>query len=753
MFSSEDFFNNKKRELGVSLNKVQKEAVLNNHGQLLLLASPGSGKTTTIIMKIGYLIEVMGVNPSRIKAVTFSKASANDMKERFKRFFPELPTVDFSTIHSLSFQIVREYFYQNRIDYQLIEGKVDSETQKNGYNGQELNKKKILRQIYKSENNEAITEDVLEELITYITYIKNKLLPEEHWNITSCKIPNKEMIAKHYEYYKKNGTDKLLLDYDDMLTIANEVLENEKTLLTIYQEKYDFVLTDESQDTSLVQHSIIEKLVQKHKNLCVVADEDQSIYSWRGAEPKYLLNFKKVYPKAKILMMLQNYRSSRDIVDVANIFIKQNKERYDKNMFTENPVYKPIKLKTLNNYNLQPQYLVDHILKIGNYHDVAVLYRNNISSILLMDSFDRANIPFYMKDSDNLFFNHWVVQDILNFMRFSFDLRRTDVFERIYSKFNSYITKSQMEELKKINNNHSVFDNLLTMNSLKEYQKSIIKKFKDSYTKINNASPKNVIQIIRNDLGLERVLKDRSKKYGNNFENLVDILDTLEMISNSTNTLVEFANRLKHLESIMKASKFNKGKNAVFFSTFHSSKGLEFKTVYMIDLINGVIPSKSNKEKSGESQNIIEEKEIVDLEEEKEEEVRLFYVGMTRAKKNLELITYTKKFNKEVEQSEFLDQVNKVINPFDYTIPKSIPIQTTVDKGLKKELKRKIPSNSDAIKNKTVLNVGIKVKHRVFGTGEIIECTDEVLEIRFQKYSKKLQISMCLELGLIELAD
>ncbi|MCK1997512.1 ATP-dependent helicase [Psychrobacillus psychrodurans] len=752
MFSSEDFFNNKKRELGVSLNKVQKEAVLNNHGQLLLLASPGSGKTTTIIMKIGYLIEVMGVDPSRIKAVTFSKASANDMKERFKRFFPKLPTVDFSTIHSLAFQIVREYFYHNRIDYQLIEGKVNSETQKNGYIGQELNKKKILRQIYKSENNEAITEDVLEELITYITYIKNKLLPEEHWNITSCKISNKEIIAKHYEYYKKNGADKLLLDYDDMLTIANEVLENEKTLLTIYQEKFDFVLTDESQDTSLVQHSIIEKLVQKHKNLCVVADEDQSIYSWRGAEPKYLLNFNKVYPEAKILMMLQNYRSSKDIVDVANTFIKQNKERYEKNMFTENPVYKPIKLKTLSNYNLQPQYLVDQILKIEKYQDVAVLYRNNISSILLMDSFDRSNIPFYMKDSDNLFFNHWVVEDILNFMRLSFDLKRTDVFERIYSKFNGYITKAQIEELKKVNNNHSVFDNLLTLNNLKEYQKSIIKKFKDSYTKINNASPKSVIQIIRNDLGLERVLKDRSKKNGYNFENIIDILNTLEMISNSTNTLVEFANRLKHLETKMKASKFNKDKNAVIFSTFHSSKGLEFKTVYMIDLINGIIPSKSNQEESGESQNIIEEKEIVDLEEEKEEEVRLFYVGMTRAKYNLELITYTKKFNKAVEQSEFLEQVNKVVNPFDNTIPKTILIPTTINKGLNKDLKTKIPTNPNAIKNKAVLNVGIKVKHRVFGTGEIIACTDEVLEIRFLKYSKKLQISTCLELGLIELA-
>lgn len=455
-----DFFTKKKNELGVILNDVQKEAVLTNDGPLLLLASPGSGKTTTIIMKIGYLIEVLGVDPSRIKAVTFSRASAKDMEERFQRFFPNLPLVDFSTIHSLAYRVVREYFAKQRIDYQLIEGTNEG-----------LNKKMILRNLYKSINNEPITEDQLEELITFISYIKNKLIPENEWGSVGIKIPKKEEIIKRYETFKNSGTPKLLLDFDDMLIIANQVLENNQDILSRYQQRYDYVLTDESQDTSLVQHYIIEKLVNKHQNLCVVADEDQSIYSWRGAEPEYLLDFKQIYPNAKILMMVQNYRSTKDIVEVANKFIQQNKKRYNKNMFTNNPPHKPIKIKTLQDYKLQSNYLIKQISKMDNLQDVAILYRNNSSAILLLDAFEKANIPFYMKDVDNRFFHHWVVEDIKNFMRLSYNTSRVDVFERIYSKFNGYLKLSQMEELKRVRNNESVFDNLLSFVKLEEYQK------------------------------------------------------------------------------------------------------------------------------------------------------------------------------------------------------------------------------------------------------------------------------------------
>jgi len=420
-----DFFEQKSTEIGVSLNDVQQQAVRHTEGALLLLASPGSGKTTTLIMRIGYLIEVKGVRSKRIKAVTFSRASAQDMRERFNRFFPSLhhETPDFSTIHSLAFEVAREHFHNRRISYRMIESHTETEAIP-------LTKTRILRDLYRSINGDNITDDQMEDLTSYISFIKNKLIPLDKLSLAKCDVPKAEMIFKEYESFKQSGTAQLLVDYDDMLTIANEAFSEDRHLLSRYQQRYDYVMTDESQDTSLVQHAIIEKLVLGHGNLCVVADDDQSIYTWRAAEPQYLLDFKLVYPDATILKMEQNYRSSPNIVDVANRFIKRNKNRYDKNMFTLNPQHRPITITQLPDYKYQAKYVVDKILGIDDLEETAILYRNNSSSIMLMNALDRAGIPFYMKDGDNRFFSHWVVEDILNFMRMTFNDKRPDILEK-----------------------------------------------------------------------------------------------------------------------------------------------------------------------------------------------------------------------------------------------------------------------------------------------------------------------------------
>ncbi|MRG84997.1 ATP-dependent helicase [Salinibacillus xinjiangensis] len=728
MTTGEKFFNRKIKDIGVSLNSVQKQAVLHTEGPLLLLASPGSGKTTTIIMRIGYLLEVLGVDPVRVKAVTFSKASANDMKDRFQSFFPGLPSIDFSTIHSLAFQVVREYFWRNDVAYKLIEGEV----------GFELNKKMVLRRIFQSVNEENITDDQLEELTTYISFIKNRMLPEEKWSSVESDVPKAVEIFKQYEDFKKSHANQLLVDYDDMLTIANRALDENIKMRRKYQQKYDYFLTDESQDTSLVQHSIIEKLVEEHRNLCVVADDDQSIYTWRAAEPQYLLDFQKVYPEAKILKMEQNYRSSKEIVEIANRFIKRNKNRYDKNMFTKNPDKKPVELVSLTDYKGQATYLAEEISRLENYEDNAILYRNNSSSITLIDAFEQAKIPFYMKDSDNRFFSHWVVQDMMNFMRLAFDVRRTDVFERIYGKFNWFLSRQHMAQLKRMGNNESVFDNLIQFSDLKDFQRLKVKKGKKIFSEMKDMSPTQAIRAIRSDLGYEEVLKDMSKRLGFNKENLLDILNTLEEISKSVDGVIEFGKRIKHLDALMKSSKFNKHENAVTFSTFHSSKGLEFSRVYMIDLIEGVIPAQSDIESKKEG-----------IMEPMEEAVRLFYVGMTRAKEHLELITYQMKYGKKVRVSQFYEDVNRMINP-PTQIGKS---QSKVEKIRKKQAKEKAPVSPNAIKDEKVLIKGLMVKHRVFGAGEIVNCEDGIVEIRFPKFSKQLAVGTCLEMGLLELGQ
>lgn len=745
MKASIDFFERKKHELGVSLNEVQRKAVLQTEGPLLLLASPGSGKTTTIIMRIGYLLEEKGQNPARIKAVTFSRASANDMKERFKRFFPELPPVDFSTIHGLAFQVVRDYFRKAGISYQIIEGDLDvdlGKQDKGSWKEQPLHKKIILRNLFQSIVGENITEDQMDELTTYISFIKNKMLPEDKWSTVKVDVPEAERILKEYEVLKRSGHPTLLLDYDDMLTIGNQAFEDDLGLLRSYQERYDYVLTDESQDTSMVQHAIIEKIVRRHGNLCVVADDDQSIYSWRGAEPSYLLNFKDVYPNAVVLFMEQNYRSSKDIVDVASQFIKRNKNRYDKNMFTENLAHEPIQIRSLPDYIYQARYLVQKVQEIDNLGEVAVLYRNNSSSIGLMNEFNRAGIPFFMKDADNRFFSHWVVQDILNFMRMTFTDKRPDILEKIHLKFNGYISKKQMAALKEINNNESVFDNLIKYVQIQDYQVKSLKESKETFQQMKGMPPLHAIQVIRERLGYEKALEKMCGRLGFRKDYLFGILNTLEEIADGLDSMEEFASRLKSLEAELKKAKSKKGQNAVTFSTFHSAKGLEFEWVYMIDLVDGILPSSDDYTGGTVEGDAIEEA------------TRLFYVGMTRAKKHLELIGYKERDGEKIHDSLFVSYVKNIIDP-----PSAISKEATATRNNKEDVQTKmkikvgnttIPYNPNAIKDREELVEGKEIKHRVFGCGEIVRFSDDTIEVRFQTGVKNLSASTCLELGLLE---
>ncbi|TDL31347.1 ATP-dependent helicase [Jeotgalibacillus sp. S-D1] len=724
MIVKEDFFLRKYNELNVSLNKVQKQAVQHTKGALLLLASPGSGKTTTIIMRIGYLVEVKGILPERIKGVTFSKASAEDMKSRFARFFPDLPPVDFSTIHSLAFSIVRDYCYQQGITYTLIEGSIDPSSD---LDPAYANKKMLLRTLFQKHNKEAITDDQLEELTGYISFIKNKLLKRSNWSSVPCDVPNAEEIFADYEDSKAKNPNRLLLDYDDMLTLANEALTVNERLLKKYQQKYDYMLTDESQDTSLVQHAIIEKLVKEHGNLCVVADDDQSIYTWRAAEPQYLIDFKKVYPKAEILMMEQNYRSTPQIVDAANQFIKRNKNRYDKNMYTENKNGEKIVIKVFPDYEDQSRYIGQQLAALTNYSDAAVLYRTNSSAILLMNELDRADIPFYMKDSDHRFFSHWIVEDILNFMRLSFNDKRADIFEQIHMKCKGYITKQQMIQAKQVPGKDSIFDKLINHVQLKDYQIKQVKSLKQTFNLMKNEAPYPVIKLIRERGGYDKALENMSQRLGFSMDYLKDVLMTLEEIARKEETMKGFAARLKHLESLLKTSKFNKNKQAVTLSTLHSSKGLEFKKVYLMDLIADVIPSKSDLKESDEGNR-----------EPLEEAARLFYVGMTRAEEHLELLSYRMRNGKATKPSMFLLNVNHIINP-----PEEMQKDTSIDA-------RAVPHNPNALTKVSELEVGKIVKHRVFGTGEILGFAEEGLEIRFSKGTKKLSIEMCLTMGLLE---
>jgi DNA helicase-2/ATP-dependent DNA helicase PcrA len=712
-----DFFERKKKELNIDLNDVQKKAVLQTEGPLLLLACPGSGKTTTMIMRIGYLIEEKNVNPKRIKAITFSRASARDMTERFTRFFPHSARVDFSTIHSLAFMIARTYLEKSGTTYELIEG--------SGTGRQSVNKTFLLKGIYKEVLKEECTDDELSSLSTFISSIKNKLIPTGKWEDLKGPVDKAGRIARKYEQFKARTSGHLLLDFDDMLTIAEQALREDEQLSEQFRSLYDYLLTDESQDTSLVQHKIVEHLVAHHGNLCVVADDDQSIYTWRGAEPDYLLDFKSVYPDAQVLMMERNYRSSKEIVETTSKFIKRNKKRYPKDMHTENGKVEPIYIKQLDSPKRQLEYVTYELLGEQNLNEIAILFRNNSSSTMFVSELHRRGIPFYMKDADDKFFTHWIVEDILNFMRLSFNTERKDIFAKIIMKMNIFISRNMLTQFENTATTGNVFDAFSQTVDLKDSQVKKLADYKKGYAVIPEMRPERVIQLIRNDLGYEAALKSRAEKFGYRFESLLSILDTLEGIASQLKTMVEFASRLKELEQAVQNAKFNAPENAVTLSTFHSAKGLEFRRVFMIDLLKGVIPSEED------------ESDAAMLEEAR----RLFYVGMTRAKKRLELLSYSQDEGKPKEDSRFLNEVRSLLLKPGEAKKVQKPVKIT---------KASIALNPDGIQDGDELTVGTAVKHRVFGQGEIIRREGDEVHIQFGKIEKRLDLETVLSLRLLE---
>ncbi|QUW23200.1 ATP-dependent helicase [Sporosarcina sp. Marseille-Q4063] len=714
-----DFFERKKIELGIELNDIQKKAVLQTEGPTLLLACPGSGKTTTIIMRIGYLIEEKNVDPRRIKAITFSRASAADMTERFARFFPQSKRVDFSTIHSLALQITRTYLDKRKVTYELIEGNRESRT---------VNKLFLLKNIYKEVLKEECTDDQFSSLSTYISSLKNRMIPMDKWAELKGPVEKAGVIAQKYEAFKSKQPGQLFLDFDDMLVVAEEALRLDDELAAKFRNKYDYVLTDESQDTSLVQHQIVEHLVAHHGNLCVVADDDQSIYTWRGADPDYLLEFKKVYPDAQVLMMERNYRSTKEIVETSAKFIKRNKNRYPKEMHTENPSARPISVKQLDDPKRQLEYVTYELLGEKDLSDVAILFRNNSSSTMFVSELHRRGIPFYMKDADDRFFAHWIVEDILNFMRLSFNTDRKDIFSKIILKMNLYVSRSMVTKFENSKTTGNVFDAFIRSVDLRNNQIKKLEDYKKGYQVIPEMRPMRVIQLIRNDLGYEAALKSRAEKFGFRFDSLLSILDTLEGIAAPLRTMVDFANQLKELETAVQNAKFNPPENAVTLSTFHSSKGLEFRRVFMIDLVKGIIPSEDDE---GSDATM-------------EEARRLFYVGMTRAKERLELLTYREDNGKSEEDSRFLYEVRRLLLK-----PKELTDDTT-SVQVSNKINVKVPVNPNGIQTSKELAVGMRVKHRVFGFGEINDLKDQEISIQFKKMERRFDLETILSLGLLE---
>ena len=615
------------------LNSQQQLAVQHVEGPALVLAVPGAGKTTVIIHRTANLIYNHKISPERILSITFSRASAKDMKNRFYSEFRSISSIPirFSTIHSFAFSILNKYAYRNNLKLTLIEDE-----------RKPISKKKILRKIYYDVNKSYMPEEKLESTINAIGYIKNMLLTvDEYLEYHDIDISNFKNIYNSYEKYKK---ENYLIDFDDMLTLTLEVLEKDNYLLKKYRERYKFIQVDEGQDTSKVQNKVIEIISRPKNNLFVVADDDQSIYGFRGAFPKALFEFEKNYPKTKVFYMEQNYRSTKNIVSVCNKFIKQNTQRFNKSISTNNSSHRPINILKFKDMADQYEYIIEQLLNQKSFDNTAILYRNNISSIGIIEYFDRNNIPFKMKDIKIDFFNHWITKDIISFLALAYDNSSIDDFERIYYKTRGYIRKDYINFIKTLYYNKSVFYRLTKYPELRKSHIEEIRKLEIDFHMLSKLKPYDAINFIEQQLEYSNYIKESSQRFGYSYDSLKTIVFYLKLIASNTNNYEEFIDRLKHLNYLTYNSKDNK--KGITLSTVHSSKGLEFENVYIVDLIDGEFPM-YHSISSFEKGNL----------EALEEERRLFYVGMTRAKKILDLITYDYKDGKRVEPSRFITEL------------------------------------------------------------------------------------------------
>ncbi len=700
------FFQFLKSKFHIGLNEQQKLAVLHKDGPAIVLAVPGAGKTTMLICRTAYLILYHKIRPEKILSITFSKASANDMGKRFTSLFGSAVKgkVPFSTIHGFAYKLIREYGRKQQIQYTLIEG-------------EEVHRNKtfILKQLYHQISKGYISEDQLEDLISAISYIKNAMIPLETYCKENRDIDHLQEIYIQYESYKNKHH---FLDFDDMLTMALEILRKDNTLLQYCHQRYPYIQVDEAQDTSKVQHEIIKLLAGTQRNLFMVADDDQSIYGFRGAYPQMLLHFQDTYPGAASFFMEQNYRCPKDIVELSDAFIQTNQVRYPKKLFSNHENQRGLQMITLKDEQDQLNYIIDQLSDHKELSSIAILYRNNMSAITLADKLDSHGIPFYIRDNKNLFFRHWIVQDILSFMRLSLDFSDFESLERIYYKMNGYIPKTAIQ-YSKGSNYPSVFDRLLNFPDFRNYQRDNIHRICLSFTELATLLPKDAIHYIEYSLNYRAYLESHYKN--GSLDGLDLILSQLKTMASGTDSIQQFLYRFEDLQKIIEASQRNRYENAVVLSTIHSAKGLEFDHVLMVDLFEQHFPTKSSIEQARKGDFSL-------LEEER----RLFYVGMTRAKIRLGLLVVKLKNGELMKASRFIEEVASCAKKLQlhgvYPDEKVLLSPTILDQPLH------------------AFSIGSKVIHPKFGIGEIRELRSDILTVLFDSVGiRDLSLSLCLE--------
>lgn len=664
-----------KEQFHLSFTQQQLQAIETIDGPVLLLAVPGAGKTTVMVSRIASMIYEHGIAPSSILTITFSKAGARDMRRRYEGLFGQLEkeTPLFCTIHSFCYQVVGSYCQATGgVAPQLIEARERS---------------MALREIYQRINQEFLSEDLEEELVSNLSFIKNAMLRQEdveqnekqpsEKRVLETQIKNLWSIYKAYSNFKR---DNGLMDFDDMLSYTLTILKKYPQILEYYQDRYPYLCVDEAQDTSKLQHAVIGLLAQKSQNLFLVGDEDQSIYRFRGACPENLLEFPKQYPKAKLLKMEENFRSTGEIVEHANRFISFNKQRYPKNMFTHNERGGPIEVKKLHDFADQYHAAIEAYL--AEPGTTAFIYRNNLSAVPIADILDRNDVDFYIKEHKARLKNNYVVSDVLAFFSLSFDPKDFAAFSRIFYKTSSCLKRNMLSRIPQgpLMEGESYFDRMVTLCD-ENQNTGKIRYISMMVEQLHKIEPVKAMECILYQIGYLGYLEFTS---GAGYSMQAQKLNILMSLASRVSTVEQFLDRIDELDEIV-VQHAQRPQARLTLTTAHSAKGLEFDTVVLLDCMDDIFPAHSAVEKWK-----------LGMEEEMEEEARLFYVACTRARKRLVLPYANFSANTPAVPSRFLSRLME---------PEQKEEQTKAD-GIR-------------------LYPGLMIEHKNFGRGQVVSVNRE----------------------------
>lgn len=671
------------------LNENQKDAVLHINGPCMVLAGPGSGKTRVITYRILNLVLNNNINPKNILAISFTKASSMEMKNRALSLSNDrrLNSVNYGTFHSVFFRILR-FFEKYELDCIL----------------DEKNKKFAIKGILKNLNVEnAEDEDTILGIINEISYVKNELMDKIDFD---SEILTRDEFCRVYNMYEEYKESIKKIDFDDMLIKTYNLLNQNKQILDRVRAAYRYILVDEFQDINKVQFEVIKLIASPNNNIFVVGDEDQSIYGFRGSRPDFLLEFEDYFKGSKKYVLDINYRSKKDITDIANKLIQNNENRYEKSIKCDREHKGIVKYINTEDAEEEAKFIAKDILSkcednCTNYDDFAVIYRTNIQSRALVDAFMDMHIPFVVRDSIVTIYDHWVARDLLAYLRLGIDTTLSEDWIRIINKPFRYISK---DSIKLASEDRDFIGALINKANLHPKQVKTLNDLEIDLSYLKTLSPKNAISYIRTSLDYDRYVLDYCSNRKIKPTGLIEILNELESSSTHFKTINEYLEHIEKVKSEIVESRNNKNSEGVIFTTMHSAKGLEFPYVYIIGANEGTIPH----EKSYDIEDDKKRKEAI------EEERRLLYVGITRAQDELYISSPKNKYGRKVFQSRFIDEI-------------------------------KSPTKEDI----KAIKIGDKIVHNKFGDGVIIGKDGKMIEVKFKRGVKDLDYSICFKNGII----